>query len=292
MNQDTKTLWISLFSGALAVFLVYSYSQENKAQLDKKFSANVRVIVAAKDIAEMQTIDDTMITTKEIPEDFLQPNYTKNTDEVIGQVAGIPIKAGEQILLNKLLSPGPETGIALQVSPTKRAVTIPVDEMRAVAKLIRPGDRVDILASLEIGKGINARREVSTILSDVPVLATGLTVINNLPRIFEIDPSGKSVSGQSLVGDTKYSTITVEADPQKAQDLVYILSTSPGNIFFLLRNPNDRGNPTRLPSSIESITGKSMQAATSTPGAPGAQQPGGVRAPSFQQLIEQRRKQQ
>jgi pilus assembly protein CpaB len=172
-------------------------------------------------------------------------------------VAAIPIKKGQMILKNSLFTPGPDTGISLQVAPSKRAIAIPVDEVRGVSKLIRPGDRIDILAAVDTGKGVAQKREVQTLMQDVVVLATGVNVMNNIPRVFELDGSGKNLSQISLTGDTKYSTITVEANQKEAQDLVYILSTAPGNIYLTLRNPSDRSIPPRLPSSsAESVLGK------------------------------------
>jgi pilus assembly protein CpaB len=255
-SNETRTLWVSLAAGLFAAFLVYSYSQEKKSEYDKKYGAMKRVVVAARDIAEMETIDDTMIDYRNIPEDYIGPGFVTEVESVVGQVAGSPIKKSEQILMTKLLTPGPDTGISLQVSPGKRAVTIPVDEVRGIAKLIRPGDRVDILAAVDVGKGVAAHREVSVILQDVPVLATGLNVVNNIPRIFEVDGGGKNVTQITLSGDTKFNTITVETEPKQAQELVFIVSTQPSNIFLMLRNPNDRGQ-LRMPSTtVETIVSR------------------------------------
>ncbi len=264
-SNETRTLWISIAAGLFATFLLYSYSQEKQAQLTKKFGSSKRVVVAARDIAEMETIDDTMLDTIERPVDFIEPNAMNDPELAVGKVAVAPMKKGEQLLLTKLLTPGPDTGIALQVSPNKRAVTIPVDEVRGVAKLIRPGDRIDITAAVDIGKGLNQRREVQLIMQDVVVLATGLNVVNNIPRIFEMDANRKDVSQITLTGDTKFTTVTVEASPKEAQDLLYILSTSPGNLFLTLRNPNDR-NIVKMPSSTqESVLGKPSTAFSSPP---------------------------
>jgi pilus assembly protein CpaB len=270
MGNETRNLWLSIGAGVFATFLLYSYSQEKKAEYDKKFGTTKRVIVAKDDIPEMQTIYDTMVEAIEKPADFIEPDAAITFEEVVGSVAAIPIKKGQQISKNKLLTPGPDTGIALQVAPTKRAITIPTDEVRSVAKLIRPGDRVDILAAVDIGKGINQERKVITMMQDVVVLATGVSILNNIPRVVELDGSGKNMAGYSLTGDTKYTTITIEATPKEAQDLVYILSTAPGNLFFTLRNSNDHGF-TRLPSSTaQAVTNEGVTPVASplTPMAP------------------------
>lgn len=266
MNNETRTLWISLAAGVFASFLVYSYSQEKQQEYDKKFGAMKRVVVAARDISDMETIDDTMLEIRSVPEDYVGPAFADSLDAVVGQVAAAPIKRGEQILSTKLLTPGPDTGIALQVAPGKRAVTIPVDEVRGVAKLIRPGDRIDLVAALDVGKGINARREVSYLMQDVPVLATGINVVNNIPRTFEMDPGGKSVIQSNLSGDTRFTTVTLEVDPKQAQDLVFLTSTQPGNLFMVLRNPNDRAQVRYPSSTVESVSGTpGVLSASSTP---------------------------
>lgn len=257
-SNETRNLWLSIGAALFAIFLVYSYSQEKKAEYDKLYGAKKAIIVAKDDIPEMSTIYDNMVESKEVPTEYMVPDSILIPEDVIGNVAAVPVKKGQVLLKNMLLTPGPDTGISHQVAPTYRAVTIPIDEVRGVAKLIRPGDRVDVLAAVDVGKGVNQRREVSLLMQDVPVLATGVSVVNNIPRLIELDSTGKSLTQTSLTGDSKYSTITVEASLKESQDLVYILSTSPGNLYFVLRNPNDRKKlPDRLPSSTaETVLGK------------------------------------
>jgi pilus assembly protein CpaB len=253
-------------AGIFAAFLMYSSVTERNKKVDTKFGTLGTVLIAKEDIGEMQTIYENMVDIESRPVTYIDPDAIKTPEEVAGTVAAIPIKKGQQIVRSKLLNPGPDTGIALQVAPTKRAVTIPIDEMRAVSKLIRPGDRVDIIAAVDVGKGVNQRREAQILMQDVVVLATGVSIVNNIPRVIELDSSGKNLTQITLTGDSKYSTITVEASPKEAQDLIYILSTSPGNIFFTLRNPNDRAVPPRLPSSTaESVVGRATSSDVAPP---------------------------
>lgn len=273
-SNETRNLWLSIAAGVFAAFLLYSWSQEKRAEYNKKYGSLKTVVIAKEDIAEMRTVYDTMLTTIERPSEFVDADAVSNPDEIVGNVAAVPIKKGQIIVKNALLTPGPDTGISLQIAPSKRAISIPVDEVRGVAKLVRPGDRIDILTAVDTGKGVNQKREVQTLMQDVVVLATGVNVMNNIPRVFELDSSGKNLSQIALTGDTKYSTITIEANQKEAQDLVYILSTSPGNIYLTLRNPNDRTIPPRLPSSTaESVLGKPVVSMDAPPVAPPVQMP-------------------
>ena len=274
MGNETRNLWLSIGAALFAVFLIYSYSQEKKKELDKNLGAKKTIVRAKEDIPEMSTVYDTMLETVEIPANYVYPDTVSVPDEIIGHVAAVPVKKGQLIMKNMLFTPGPDTGISLQVAPNKRAVTVPVDEIRGVAKLIRPGDRVDIVATVDVGKGQNQRREATILMQDVPILATGVSVVNNIPRLMELDASGKNVTQTSLTGDTRYSTVTIEASPKEAQDLIFLLATSPGNLFFTLRNPNDRMNNLRIPSSTaESLLGQQGGYAAPIGAVPGSIQP-------------------
>ena len=239
MNQnETRTLWISVGSAVFAVFLLYSYTQEKSAELTKKFGAKKRVVVAKKEIREMQTIDETMLQIEERPIDFSQPGTITDPEIAVGQVALAPIVAGEQILENKIRQPGPGINPSSQVAPLKRGMALPIDENRGVAKLLKPGDRIDILAAVTTGKGNSRKKEVKTVLQNVTILATGMKIVNELPRLFEKDGSDFVVN--NLRENTDYSTILVEVTPDDSEKLVLLLDTNPGSIYYTLRHPSDQ----------------------------------------------------
>ncbi|HMN68267.1 MAG TPA: Flp pilus assembly protein CpaB [Bdellovibrionales bacterium] len=256
-HNETRTLWISVGAALFAVFLLYSYTQEKSAALQKKFGAKQRVVIAAADIAEMETVDETKMQIEERPVDFIEPSAFSNPEDAVGMITLAPIKKGEQILQSKVIKPGPVTGLSLQVSPSKRAVALPVTETNAAAKLFKPGDRIDIVAAMDVGKGIAQHREVKTLMQDVVVLSTGLIVMNELPALLE--RQGKDEYVRSLRSDLGFSTITVEASPEEAQDLIYILSTSPGSLFMTLRHPSDHTKKRMPEATIESLLGKVSQ---------------------------------
>lgn len=267
--NESRNLWISIGAGVFATFMLYSYSQEKKAELEKASGDKVRVVVAREDIREMDSIYDNVLEVKEKMRSDVEPDFYDKIPDVVGGVAAIPIKKGQTLTKNKILEPGPETGMAIQVSPGKRAVTIPINDDRANAKLIRPGDRVDIMAIVDSGKGLNQKREVTVLMQDVVILATGVNVHNNLPRTIERDVSGRGLIQTSLTGDTKYTTITIEAKIEEAQDLVFLAATNASSLYFLLRNPHDRKIQPRVPASsadsIQSRTSGLAPGSTSLP---------------------------
>ena len=253
-SQQTRTLWLAVFAGLMAMFLLYSYTNEKSAQLSKQFGAKQRVVVALEDIQEMQTLRETLLEVVEKPVDFIQPKAVRNPEEVVGFVALTPIRKGEQILANKLSRPGVRTGLSVQITPRKRAITLPVDEVRGVAKLIKPGDRIDILAAIDMGSGLKKRKVVKTLLQNVVVLATGLRVAHQLPLMYERENKGIRV--HRLREDTNFSNITVEVSASDSQSLAYILSTSPSALFLTLRHPTDTKINTLSKASQDTILGR------------------------------------
>ena len=52
--NNSRTFWISLACAVFSMFLIYSFSQEQKAKYDKRYGTTKTVLAAAKDILEMQ----------------------------------------------------------------------------------------------------------------------------------------------------------------------------------------------------------------------------------------------
>ena len=279
--NSTRTLYLSVGMAVFAMFLIYSYSQERKAEYDKKFGATQRVVIASKDILEMATVDESMLELVDVPKEYIQPGALNAPEEALDLVAAAPMKKGEQVLITKLLTPGPSTGLAHQIAPERRAITLPVDEVRGVAKLVRPGDRVDIITALEAQKGgiSGPKIEVKTLMQDVPVLATGVNVTNNIPRVLEGGKDGNKGYFKRLSGDTSFGSITLEVNPKEAQDLILLLATNPGSVFLSLRNPSDRNVPTLAASNTQSLLGRTDLQFAEVPRQPAATPPPVIAAP-------------
>ena len=237
-QNETRTLWISIGSAVFAVILLYGWAQDKRATMARKFGQTKTVVIAREDIREFDILDESKLEVVERPADFIQPSAVQIPTEVVGQIALAPIKKGEQILDTKLVFPDKSTGLSMQVSPGKRAATIPVNETQAVARLIKPGDRVDVIAGVDDGKGVDKERKMRTILQNVPVLATGQSIIDNLP-IKVIQGDSEDYEIRNLRVENNYNSLTVEVSPSEAQQLYYLTSIS-APVFFTLRNPNDR----------------------------------------------------
>src|SRR6478672_8045715 len=112
--MNNKALTLSLVMAAMAVFFVQSYVSSIEEEAKKKFGTEVLVVVAKRDIKEMETVNETVLEFKNVPKRFLEPaaifvekrDDDKQSQKQIKALAGtigiVPIKKGEQITYNKI----------------------------------------------------------------------------------------------------------------------------------------------------------------------------------------------
>lgn len=245
--MNNRALTMSLVLAVLAVFFVESYVASIEEETKKKFGSEILVLSAKKDIAEMETVTEAVLELKRIPKRFLEPaaisfrgseeDSAQEIRQLVGNVAIVPIRKGEQITFNKLQEPGLRTGLSPQITPGKRAVSVPVTEVTSVGKLVKPGDRVDVLVSLDTGSG-KANVVTKVLLQDVVVLAVGRNVTNNVPRVVEND--GNRTKVRSLTTFDGFASVTLEVDPGQAVTVASIVSNPNNTIVLALRNNDDQ----------------------------------------------------
>jgi pilus assembly protein CpaB len=264
--MNNRALSLSLIMAVVAVFFVQSYVSSIEENAKKKFGTEVLVIEAKRDIKEAETINETMLELKLVPKRFLEPaamSYEKREDDkessqglknLAGMVAVVPIKKGEQITLNKMVEPGIRTGLAPQIAPGKRAVAVPVGETSSVAKLVKPGDRVDIIAVLDMGGGKEGKI-AKTIFQDVVVLAVGRSVTGNIARTVEQDPNGGKDKIKSLAEDYSFASVTLEVEPLQAEQLALIMNSGDNVIDLSLRNNDDTDRQSIVSTSYVEMLG-------------------------------------
>jgi pilus assembly protein CpaB len=259
--MNNKALTLSIVMAVMAMLFVQSYVSEQEESVKKKFGTEQLVVTAKRDIKEMETINETLLELKLVPKTFLEPaaityegkkdkdlEVARDLKKLSGTVAIVPIKKGEQITFNKLTEPSMRTGLAPQVAPGKRAMALPITEVTGVAKLVKPGDRVDVIGVLDLGGG-KENKIAKTLLQDVVVLAVGRAVTNNVARMVEADPLGGKEKVKSLTEFEGFNSVTLEVDPSQAQAMALVLTSGDNAVTLSLRN-NDDTDRVALPSMM------------------------------------------
>ena len=245
--MNSRALTLSLVIAFIAVFMVSSYIEGREAQFKQEYGTPVPVVVAKTDIKELELIDDRKVTIKTVPQKFKLPGAFTKVEELYNTIASVPITKGEQITKPRITYPGARSGLSRQVSIGKRALSIQVSEEQAVSKLIKPGDRVDILAFIDYAGGRKEKFKVKTVLQDVYVLATGLSVTKEIPLLgIKVDSEIKKMN---LNNYTNYNTVTLELSPYEAQKMIFVMKGLSG-IYLSLRNNDDK--------KLESIAGTKL----------------------------------
>ena len=252
--MNSRAMTLSLLMAGIAVFFVMSSVSSIEEEAKKKFGDDVTVLVAKADIKEMDTIIDSLIEPRVVPRRFVEPSaiafdskvsvdskdYAVEVKRIMGNVAIVPIKKGEQLSLNKITEPSMRTGLAPQVTPGKRAIAVSVDETSSVSKLIKPGDRVDVIAVVDAGSSAGRENKVAkTVLQDVVILAVGRNITNNIARKMDVDVSSGKSHVRSLTEFDGYSSVTLELDPAEAQLVAALTSSATSRLILTLRNNDD-----------------------------------------------------
>jgi pilus assembly protein CpaB len=128
------------------------------------------VVVTTGDVTFGQKLEKGMLQTVRYPRESVPAGAFSTVDSVVGQTTKIFMTAKEPVTAIKLSSLG--GGLSMLVRPGMRASTVEVNQVSGVSGFILPGDRVDMLVTVErIGNPDDAYTQ--TILQDIEVLAAG-----------------------------------------------------------------------------------------------------------------------
>ncbi|MCM2349517.1 MAG: Flp pilus assembly protein CpaB [Bacteriovoracaceae bacterium] len=236
--MNSRAFTTSLILAGLAVAMIWSYISSRETELQSDYGNQTPVVIAKEDIKELEIIDDRKVQLINIPSKFQMPGHFKRVEDLYNTIAAVPIKKGEQITVPRVTYPGSQSGLSRQISIGKRALSIQVTENQAVSRLLKPGDRVDVLALVDYASGKKERLKVKTVLQDVLLLSTGLYVTNSVP-IVNLKSSENDSRQMKLNSYTNFNTVTLELTPFEVQKMVFLISAGNG-IYLSLRNNDDK----------------------------------------------------
>jgi pilus assembly protein CpaB len=235
--MNSKAFTTSLILAGLAAFMIASYIESRETELVSEYGNMTPVVVAKEDIKELEVIDDRKVAFEKIPAKFQMPGHFKRVEDLYNTIAAVPIKKGEQITAPRVTYPGAQSGLSRQISIGKRAFSLQVSEEESVSRLLKPGDRVDVLALVDYAAGKKEKLKVKTVLQDVLILSTGLYVTNSVPLVNV--KNDNETSQMKLNTFTNYNTIALELTPFEVQKMAFIVRAGNG-IFLSLRNNDDK----------------------------------------------------
>jgi len=110
------------------------------------------------------------------------------------------------------------------IPPGMRAFSVAADGVSAVGRLLRPSDRVDVIATIRTeADGPEDETETRTILENVKIIAIGQATRRE----------------QINRGTGAYGLVTLAVTPEQAHKLRFAMLHSDDDLIFTLRNPID-----------------------------------------------------
>lgn len=201
----------------------------------------VPVVVAAQDLPEGTLVTMEMITQRNVPEQFVTSSVVKpdSASYIVNQRTLFPLQAGDPLLWTAFETSRAVERLTSTVNGDDRLVSLKLSSEAAVGGWVRPNDHVDVIAVYSSPE--NKEPRVTTLLTDVPVVATGAisgtTNINLVPR-----------------EERPYSNITVRVSSDDAERLA--LMASVGTLSVSLRPEADGGVRRRLERTVRDVVGR------------------------------------
>jgi pilus assembly protein CpaB len=210
-------LVVAILMGGSAAYLTRSWLKDQRASAALQPAGTI--VVAAESLAYGTIVAPDSVV--EIPwfSNSLPEGAFAVKDDLLKdgrRVVLSPLKRGEAVLRSKITGPGQRASLASLLDEGKRAVTVPVDDVRGVAGFVLPGDFVDIVVIADDGS--TKRQSYSDILLEhIKVLA--------------IDQVASEGEGQPTVA----KAVTVEVTKEQAQKI--LLATNIGKLSLILSRP-------------------------------------------------------
>ncbi len=214
--RNQRSLWtlaVAVLCGVAAVIAVQRYLAARTPDAVE----TVTVVTASRSLTAGSAIAAGDLVVVDWPKERVPAGVRTGSDGLEGRVLRRAIADGEPIFEAALLPEGAAAGLLGVISPDHRAVSVKVDAVIGIAGFVKPGARVDVLATLRKGNGDPFSK---VILQDVRVLA--------------IDDTLEEANG----GDPQVvNVVTVEVEPKQAEHL--ILAAHEGRLQLALRKQGD-----------------------------------------------------
>lgn len=200
---------LALLLGALAAFVAAKWLGGG--------GEGPHVVMAAQVIAPGHVIADVDVKLVPWPMSDIPAGSATDKTQVVGRVARQAVYPGEAILETDLAPVGARGGLEAAIEPGKRAITVRVNDVIAVAGFAHPGSYVDVLVSAKDPKG---EQFSMIVLNRVKILA--------IAQETQSDPAQPKV----------VNAVTLELTPEEAESLD--LARNVGALTLVLRNEADR----------------------------------------------------
>jgi pilus assembly protein CpaB len=220
--MNRRAFLVALIVSVLGVTLMAVYLR--RFEQEASGGEPVELLTTLKPLEAGTMITAEMLATRNVPRAYVEDRavQTKDKNKVVGLRVGQSLQAQQTLMWSDLaIAMEERRNLSSLVQPGMRAVTVAASSRGDKSyALIRPGDRLDVIAT--VPTGVNGEQQSSVVLlQNILVLAVGVDTGN--------EPD-KSSNQQELL-------LTLSITVPEAQLLA--LATEKGKLSVALRNPDD-----------------------------------------------------
>ena len=149
-------LGLAMVIALITSVMVFSWLR-NQANVPRAEAATIKASMVAVPTADLgwgTKLTREMCQLIEFPTGSLPEGHFTNLDGINDRVLLVDVKRNEPLLESKLAPlDGKTGGVTAVTDPNKRAMSVKVDDVIGVAGFIKPGDRVDVMVTMEPAGG-------------------------------------------------------------------------------------------------------------------------------------------
>jgi len=241
---------VAVVLGLAAAFAAYVYLSgvQRAAQAGSTMTA---VLVAKQDIPRGTLANDLMssgaVEVTKMPLRYVPEGAISSMTGVTDRVLAVSVTKGEVLTSARFQYPS-DAGLAFNVPVGFVAVTIPVDEARGIAGLLKPGDRVALMITVT-----NQRRggdQTGYAVPGAKVLAVGRSTGTEAESSSSSGSSGGALSGSSS-GSKTANTVTLAVSATDAEKVVFAAES--GRLWLALLPTTESTVATSAPQTAATV---------------------------------------
>ncbi len=233
-------LIIALGAGGLAAWLNLSSGSREQTPtivVQEQEIPSLEILVAAKALKVGTVLIDGDLAWAKWPEDsvsegvILRGSNPQADQEFLGQIVKAQMFGGEPIRAERLIDT--DKGFLAAILPKgKRAIAVPVDAVTTAGGFILPGDKVDVLVSMQ------GKKRDDGIISE--------TLLENI-RVLAIDTTTASENSEKAMSPDH--TATLELLPHETETIAR--ATQMGTLSLSLRSAADSEDGVKQPPRVK-----------------------------------------
>jgi pilus assembly protein CpaB len=232
-------LLLAIVAGAGAVALFKQYLDRVRGA-GKVQGPVAHVVVAATSVPIAARLDAKQLVLVEWPKEHVPEGSFTDLKSVVGKTVQTSLVKGEPVLKERLADESEGRGLAALLADGMRAMAVKVDSVVGVAGFVKPGDYVDVIATMapdmETQKTLSeqAARVAKIILQNVLVLAVGehLTTEGSKPVTVQVVTLGVTPEeSEKLALAGQYGKVTLTLRSRIDQKLAATAGIAPADLL-------------------------------------------------------------